>query len=109
MLSATLAASVCLGQAALPTIVHFVADDLGYNDLGHTNGNKTYSPHIDRLVADGIKLTSYYNYKAWPRRAVCSPSRAAQMTGRYAWGVGYYDMEGKLAVPLDYTLLPQRL
>ncbi len=83
-----------------PTIIHIIGDDCGYNDFGYQNDGKTYTPHIDALVADGIELTSYYTYK------VCSPSRASIMTGRYSWGVGYYDMRGPLAVPLEFKMLP---
>jgi arylsulfatase A-like enzyme len=87
--------------AVAPTIVHVVADDLGFNDLGFKNQNRTHTPGINKLVAEGIELTHYHTYK------VCGPSRASIMTGRYPWGVGYYDMTGAEAVPLDYTLLPE--
>eukprot|EP00036_Acanthoecidae_sp_10tr_P003653 CAMPEP_0182937928 /NCGR_PEP_ID=MMETSP0105_2-20130417/42963_1 /TAXON_ID=81532 ORGANISM="Acanthoeca-like sp., Strain 10tr" /NCGR_SAMPLE_ID=MMETSP0105_2 /ASSEMBLY_ACC=CAM_ASM_000205 /LENGTH=113 /DNA_ID=CAMNT_0025077177 /DNA_START=47 /DNA_END=384 /DNA_ORIENTATION=- len=86
-----------------PIVVHVVADDLGYNDLGFMNGNKTHTPHVNRLVRDGVLLTQYHTYK------VCSPSRAAIMTGRYPWGVGYYDMLGPEMVPLNFVMLPQLL
>jgi len=83
-----------------PTIIHLIADDLGWDDLGFANGNRTHTPHINAAVGSGVLLTSYHTYK------VCSPSRASIMTGRYPWGVGYYDMVGPLVVPLEYTLLP---
>ena len=86
-----------------PTIVHVIADDLGYNDLGFTNGGKTHTPIIDALVADGISMETYHTYK------VCSPSRASIMTGRYPWGVGYYEMKGPEAGPLTYRMLPDVL
>ena len=89
--------------AVPPTIVHVIADDLGYNDLGFANGGKTHTPHIDAAVAAGISLTRYHTYK------VCSPTRASIMTGRYPWGVGYYDMKGPEAVPLDFEMLPALL
>jgi len=85
---------------APPTIVHVVADDLGWDDLGFANGGKTYTPHIDKAVKEGIQLMSYYTWK------VCSPSRASIMTGRYPWGVGYYDMTGQEAVPSNFKMLP---
>jgi arylsulfatase A-like enzyme len=100
---------VIIGALALavanvpPTIVHVIADDLGFNDLGFSNGGRTYTPNIDAAVHSGISLTSYHTYK------VCSPTRASIMTGRYPWGVGYYDMKGPLAVPLDFAMLPKLL
>jgi arylsulfatase A-like enzyme len=91
-------------NAVKPTaIVHVVADDLGYNDLGYTNGGLTHTPHIDALATSGIQLQQYYTYK------VCSPSRASIMTGRYSWGVGYYDMKGPLVVPTAFKLVPELL
>ena len=61
-----------------PTIVHVIADDLGYNDLGSDNGGKTHTPNIDSLRKDGIDLTDYSTFK------VCAPSRASLLTGRLA-------------------------
>ena len=74
-----------------------------YNDLGFKNGHKTRTPAINAAVASGIFLGHYHTYK------VCSPTRASIMTGRYPWGVGYYDMKGQEAVPLDTTMLPALL
>ena len=105
----------CLGvtallvQLSLPactgkTILHIVADDLGYNDLSCRNGNKTSSPHIDSLVRDGISLRDHYAY------LICAPTRASLMTGRYPWVVGYYDMNNDtLHCAADYTMLPSLL
>ena len=70
-------------------IVVFVAcnqDDVGYSDFGFFNDNKTITPTIDKLLADGIFLSDYYTFK------ICSPSRAAMLTGRYPWGAGFYNM-----------------
>ena len=86
-----------------PTIIQIIGDDCGANDFGYQNGKRTLTPHIDSLVADGIEFSSYHTYK------VCSPSRASIMTGRYPWGVGYYDMKGPEVVPMEYQLLPQLL
>ena len=61
-----------------PNVVLIVADDLGAMDLG-CNGSKFHrTPHLDKLAADGMRFTQ--SYSACP---VCSPSRAAIMTGRY--------------------------
>ena len=42
-----------------PSILHVVADDLGYFDLGYKN-ERTHSPTIDALAAGGVRLTDYY-------------------------------------------------
>ena len=57
--AAALAAPVDAAQAAKPSILHVVADDLGYFDLGYKN-KRTHSPTIDALAAGGIQLSSYY-------------------------------------------------
>jgi arylsulfatase A-like enzyme len=50
-----------------------VADDLGYNDLGAMNGDKTMTPHLNALIDEGITMTDYYTFK------ICSPSRAVRL------------------------------
>ena len=76
--------------APRPHIIQVVADDLGYDDLGHKsimgNGGKTFTPAINELMDGGIILSDYYTFK------VCSPTRASLLTGRYPWGAGFYDM-----------------
>eukprot|EP00041_Stephanoeca_diplocostata_P016573 m.326588 g.326588 ORF g.326588 m.326588 type:complete len:648 (+) comp20409_c0_seq2:213-2156(+) len=88
--------------AAKPNIVHIVADDLGYNDLGIRNGGKTFTPVIDDLIRNGVTLSSYYTFR------VCAPTRASIMTGRYPWGVGYYDMSDDMHHCVDpkYQMTP---
>ncbi len=62
--------------AEKPNIILINIDDLGYADIGPFGG-KVATPHLDRMAKEGMKLTSHY---AAP---VCSPSRAAMMTGCY--------------------------
>lgn len=65
------------GKSRLPNIIIIFADDLGYGDLS-CNGHPTiHTPHLDRMAAEGMKLTQFYS--AAP---VCTPSRAALLTGR---------------------------
>ena len=59
---------------------------MGYSDFGYFNDNKTITPTIDGLLKEGIFMSDYYTFK------ICSPSRAAMLTGRYPWGAGFYNM-----------------
>jgi arylsulfatase A len=61
-----------------PNIVFILTDDLGYGDIGIFGANDLQTPHIDGIARQGILFTDFY--AASP---VCSPSRAAFLTGRY--------------------------
>ncbi|MEQ1751848.1 MAG: arylsulfatase [Prosthecobacter sp.] len=62
--------------AARPNILLIVADDLGFSDLG-CYGGEIETPHLDRLAAEGMRFTQFYNC------AVCNASRVAALTGLY--------------------------
>jgi arylsulfatase A-like enzyme len=66
-----------------PNIVVILADDLGYGDISTFGATDIRTPNIDNLAAKGLKLTSFYS--ASP---VCSPTRAALITGRYPRRLG---------------------
>lgn len=66
------------GQAVQPNFVVIFTDDQGYGDLSCYGGQHISTPRIDQMAAEGAKLTSFY--VAAP---VCTPSRAALMTGCY--------------------------
>lgn len=64
-----------------PNIVVIVADDMGYGDPKcYNSASKIPTPHMDRLAAEGIRLTDAHSPSA-----VCTPTRYGLLTGRYAW------------------------
>src|ERR1041384_7789910 len=76
-LMAGAAAAAHRAAPAPPHIIFILCDDLGYGDLG-SYGSKIRTPHMDRLASEGVRFTNFCS--ADP---VCSPSRAALLTGRY--------------------------
>jgi arylsulfatase A-like enzyme len=64
-----------------PNILYILADDLGFADLGH-RGSDIATPNIDRLAAGGVRLRQFYT------QPLCTPTRAALMTGRYPMRYG---------------------
>lgn len=72
-----------------PNVLLINCDDLGYGDLGCYGSPRNSTPAIDRLADEGIRCTSFY--MASP---VCSPSRAALLTGCYPPRIGFGSFEG---------------
>src|SRR5512138_1606740 len=64
-------------QSDKPNVVIIFADDLGYGDLGCYGHPTIRTPNIDRMAAEGMKFTNFYS-----AAEVCTPSRAALLTGR---------------------------
>ena len=63
-----------------PNIIFILADDVGYGDLGCYGATKVKTPNLDRLAREGTRFTDAHSPSS-----VCTPTRAAFMTGRYAW------------------------
>ncbi|MGM0475328.1 MAG: sulfatase-like hydrolase/transferase, partial [Bacteroidota bacterium] len=84
-------------QETLPNIVFVYCDDLGYGDLACFGNQVTRTPNIDRLAEEGMKFTEFYS--ASP---VCSPSRAALLTGRIPQRMGI----NGVFFPRSYTGMP---
>src|SRR5947209_9239094 len=84
---------------AKPNVLLILADDLGYGDLG-CYGGEIKTPNLDKLAADGLRFTQFYN------TARCWPSRAALLSGYYPQQVNR-DPPGKR--PPWAALLPDLL
>lgn len=75
---------LCADSRSAPNIVLLLADDLGCADVGFMGSKDLRTPHLDKLARSGAILHSHYV------QPVCSPTRAALMTGRYAVHTGVY-------------------
>ncbi len=75
-----------------PNIVLFLADDMGYSDIG-CFGGEIRTPNLDRLAGNGLRFTHFHN------GARCCPSRASLLTGLYAHQTGVGDMMNDRGLP----------
>jgi arylsulfatase A-like enzyme len=71
-----LASAAALAAEGRPNVVVFLADDLGWSDVGFHGEEVIETPSLDRLAAEGVQLDRFYS------TPICSPTRAALMTGR---------------------------
>lgn len=62
----------------LPNVILILTDDLGYGDLSGSGSGAIHTPNLDSLAGEGVQLTNFY-----ATAALCSPSRAGLLTGRY--------------------------
>ncbi len=89
-----------------PNIVYLLADDLGWADVSF-HGGEIKTPHLDALAASGTRLEQYYV------QSVCTPTRAAFLTGRYPFRlglqVGVVRPWAQYGLPLEERTLPQAL
>ena len=80
-----------------PNFLLFLADDLGYGDLGCYGHPFMKTPGLDRLAEQGMLFTDFY-----APAPICSPSRAAILTGQFPYRLGVYHLAG------DIVNLPRR-
>jgi len=83
-----------------PNIIVIMADDMGFSDLG-CYGGEIDTPNIDRLAAEGMRFSQFYNC------AVCGPSRSSLLSGLYHHQVGVRNWTGKL--PNNCTTIAELL
>ncbi len=81
-----------------PNILLILADDVGFSDLG-CYGSEIATPNLDRLAADGLRFTQFYN------SARCSPTRASILTGLNPHQAGFPNLGGKLVA--NCVLVPE--
>ena len=84
---------------ARPNLVLILFDDLGWGDLGAYGSRAIATPRIDRLAAEGVRLTHYYAPAPY-----CTPSRAGLLTGRYPPRTGMVEVTFPRGTPLDRLL-----
>ena len=104
--------SLAAQPARSPNIVFIYVDDMGYGDLGSFGAKAIKTPNLDRMAAEGLKLTSFYSVSP-----VCTPSRAALLTGRYAARMGIENMhlsnvltfQDKTGLPTNETTIATAL
>src|SRR5918992_1027492 len=95
-----------------PNVVLILADDLGYGDLGCYGHPRFKTPHLDRMAAEGVRLTQFNTPMPF-----CAPTRAALLTGRYPFRCGMTanpapdggPQADAVGLPLGEVTLPQRL
>ena len=85
-------------EAKPPNLIFILADDLGYGDLGCYGQKVIRTPRLDRMAAEGMKLTDMY-----AGSTVCAPSRCVLMTGRH---LGHCTVRGNARDPQDQALTP---
>jgi arylsulfatase A len=83
LLIVTALASGVAQRTDKPNIIIILADDLGYGDLACYGNKNIRTPHIDKLAKEGIKFLDFHS-----NGTVCSPTRAALLTGKYPQSVG---------------------
>lgn len=95
-----------LAAAQKPNVVYIVSDDLGWKDVGF-HGSDIRTPALDKLAESGARLEQFY------AQPMCTPTRAALMTGRYPFRYGLQTLVipsgHTYGLPTDEWLLPQAL
>ncbi|MAI72869.1 MAG: hypothetical protein CMM01_18455 [Rhodopirellula sp.] len=103
----TLPGSLTACYAEQPNIIFVLADDLGWSELGCYGNGFNETPHLDQLASDGVRFT-----QAYAAAPVCSPYRAALLTGQHPARIGIMDYlrpNSANALSTSHTSLPEVL
>ncbi|MBM3792703.1 MAG: hypothetical protein FJW31_01260 [Acidobacteria bacterium] len=101
------AGSLLAQRQRRPNFIVLFADDMGWGNLGCYGHPMIRTPNLDRMAAEGARLTSYY-----AAASVCTPSRVGLLTGRYpmrAKQPNNFGPDSKDGLSLSEVLLPQAL
>ena len=100
----SLGLSAASNELQKPNVIVVMVDDLGYNDLRSYGAKEMHTPHIDKLMSEGVRFNEFY-----ANCCVCSPSRAALLSGRYPEFVGMHGVVRKYADNSFGYLTPQSI
>ncbi len=103
----TLTGSQSVCTAEKPNIIFVLADDLGWSELGCYGNGFNETPNLDQLASDGVRFT-----QAYAAAPVCSPYRAALLTGQHPARIGIMDYlrpNSANALSISHTSLPEVL
>jgi len=96
-------------KAQPPNIILIVADDQGYHGPGAYGSEDVYTPHLDKLASEGVRLTNFY-----VTSSICPPSRSGLLTGRYPQRNGTYELfrndrvdDGHQYTEQEYSISPE--
>jgi arylsulfatase A-like enzyme len=97
--------------ASRPNVVLIISDDQGYNDLGVYGSKEIKTPNLDKLAAEGVRLTNFYMTGSG-----CTPSRSGLLTGRYPQRNGTFELfrnnmvnYGHQYTEYEYSTSPERI
>lgn len=83
--SGALLTEVAAEERKLPNVIFILMDDMGYSDISCYGAKTVETPNIDRLATEGLRFTDFHT-----AASICSPSRAAFLTGAYPQRCGLY-------------------
>ena len=98
---------LCDDPKTLPNIIFILADDIGFGDLGCYGATHVKTPNLDRLAKAGTRFTDAHS-----TASVCTPTRYALLSGRYAWrqpGTGIASGNAPLLIPPGTVTVPSIL